>query len=188
MSLTVYGLGTSQTKWTHFAPTNNTGDLSGIGDWAYNLSMPSPLPGVFYVELAPGGSLDYANCFAMMFFGEGGSAKVAQARFWGISAVPNGGSDNFIGTYLGTLDLTSGATSTNSGVFSGTATNFVNQISVGDDATNTPPGIRVVGDADDGGAAMLLFDSMGFSKIVLHLTCTNGAAKMSKVGFLWRVM
>lgn len=184
----VIGIGADQSKWAFAAPTDSTAALLAEGEYAYKTILNGNNPTAGYNLL----TLAESNTLALMFYGKNADGLIATARIWGLSAVPTGGitPDNFIGTYLGTVSIVLGNTEASTGLFNDgvSAFRFAEQANPTDDKTNTPPGMRLVGDAPLG-SAVLLFDTIGYSRVIVQLTnITNDVpgTATTKVGLLWR--
>lgn len=156
-------IGTTQSTLTNQTPKTATSDLSEPGDYGYAAFPPAndfPASGAqnrrYVIE-----SIEESNTFAIVFHGTGAADEEAIARVWGCTQVGESGSVVYF--YLGTLNLKLGTADAYDSDF------FIDDIAVDDDATDTPPGMRIIGDAANA-VAMLVFDSSGFSGIVIEVT------------------
>lgn len=173
---TLCTIGTVRNPWKKETATTNASFGSGFLNPG---SAPSTnaTNGIFVVT-----NTDEFNNVAAMFYGSGSADQTATVRLWGVNAMASPGSD-YLGFFLGELTITLSSTAASvASSFSGYK--FVDHISVNQDASNQPPGIRVIGDVDDKIAA-IMFDAMGFQYIVIELI--KGTFTTS-VGVAWKVI
>jgi hypothetical protein len=185
---TVYAIGTNQTLWSYLAPLTYSGVLHDNSAYAHRVNAvnwPSDTGSGVYVV----GSLAEANNFALTFFGAGEDDDAAEVKIWGISQTTFAVSTSeYIGHYLATLKVYLGSATATGGSFGTGTVQFVDRIDVVDDATNSPPGLRIIGDAS-GGRAIVLHDSLGFKAYAIQLRRTADTAGWAdSIGVLTRVV
>lgn len=181
-------LGTTQSDWTLEAGTAATSAFSDPGAYAYNASIPSTNTGAgrFVIPLPDVGSMGnpLSDCtFMLLFYLITTSNPISvKARIWGLSPF---GSGEALGTYFGECVASQGVTEGPAGADS----YFCPSITIVNDRTLTPPGMRLPGSpvypADSVGTATLMLDAIGCSHIVVELRRQYGGS-LDEVGLCWR--
>jgi hypothetical protein len=154
-----------------------------------------------------------ANSLLLKFYGNPGSpslqttsgvVRVGQAAVWGVSLLEGDQqADEYMGDYLGLLQLTIGNDTLgdgDSGILPDgnpyPAAAWVREVLILEDRSLFPA-MRIVGQEDEA-AAMLVFDSIGYSYVIVELRCEVPAgyipppgmtsARPSGLALTWRVL
>jgi hypothetical protein len=88
--------------------------------------------------------------------------------------------------YLGEFQLRSGSANASGGVLSTTTYRFIDKITTIVDASNSPPGVRVLGDVDNKAAAMQ-FDTSGVIALII-LIKQGPTDPITTLGLFWTVL
>lgn len=139
----------------------------------------------------------YGHPFSALSVATPGFVYVGEGAVWGVSELVKQTTTEYVGDYLGRFELIVGNdTVTSSNILSTDPdTAWVREIAVTEDRSIFPA-MRIVGQQGDA-APVLVFDSMGYSQVIIELRCklpagfqspglTPGAA--GGLGFLWRVL
>lgn len=206
--MTTLTFGTVQREWRRTAPFNGTfAAMPDKGAFAYLATAPNPnnFNGDFAFSI-PGTVVDGDRvadmAFALSFFFVKNTTTLppAIARIWGLSQagppVPaNENAGPFLGVYLGEVEFRAG-TAHGLPLSPDPPKNVLldnwymaSRISVREEVALTPPGIRIIGNAaaGTGCSPYMLFDAMGFNRIVIALRFAE-AAPTSGLGFFWRTL
>ncbi len=122
-------------------------------------------------------------CFMLLFYFVSMTNPIGvKARIWGLSPFSSG---EALGTFFGECIASQGATDGPAGAHS----YFCPSITIVNDRTLTPPGMRLPGSPEDTseiyGAATLMLDAIGCSHIVVELRRELGSS-LDEVGLCWR--
>jgi hypothetical protein len=181
--------------------------LPAIGAYAYRETLPIgyDFDGTWTIAMgnhAPSGEPVTDMCCALRFYFVKRSEPVpsAVARIWGVSkARPLGGSDGaFLGTYLGQVGFSLGVTKglppyeEPINIYKNVLLDdmyLASELQVHDERALQPPGIRVVSNArlGKGNSPYVLFDALGFDRIVVSLRFIASAGS-NGLGFFWTTM
>lgn len=168
-------IGTEQNAWTAIAADDigSTGAVSAVDAYAFksDTTLETTSGKRFVFDLAPTTPLpgDVANSLALLFYGRPVNEKF-KARLWGVSNYKgtSGAAVGLLGHYLGDIEVKMGTGDPATQAPFNSSDRFCDTISVTDDATLTPPGIRVFGDKANGTAIMVL-DTAGMRAIYVEV-------------------
>lgn len=131
-------IGTTQSLLATTTPKSAETNLNAEGAYGFLDTFP---PGANEPTTGSGdrryviSSIPESNTFGIVFHGTGAQNTEAKARIWGCSGVTDNG--EAVCFYLGTLNLSLGTADAYD------SDKFVDKIEIADDATDTPPGMRI---------------------------------------------
>ena len=124
-----------------------------------------------------------SNGIVLRYFGRSAAGKKGRSRLWQVArTVVSLGVYNYLAVPAAEVEVALGSKDVSGGVF-GTTYKVGQTISVVQDGTNTPPGIRLLGNGL-GGFADMLIDRVGNSQLIIELE--NPTNETVELGFFYR--